>query len=44
MLICTFLELVKGSVIYAVIIIIGLITTSAVIEFDLFKALISEIV
>jgi len=44
MLTCTFLELVKGSVINVVIIITGLITTSAVIEFDLFKAPISEIV
>jgi len=44
MLICTFLELAKGSVINVLIIIIGLITTSAVIEFELCKVQISEIV
>jgi len=43
MLTCTFLELVKGSVINVVIIITGLITAFAVIEIDLFKAPIFEI-
>jgi len=43
MLICTFLDFVKGSVINVVIIIIGLMATSAVIEFELCKSRISKI-